>query len=134
MTSSHSPHPPGPETSAHTGAGLIGDLRTGIDAGREAREATERAHEREADRGPASDGGDASVAGGPGTSTPGGVSRIGSGTTGLNNYSPGSDLSARVDPGAGEGSMNGTSGGERASAGTAAANRSSRDHQNSLER
>lgn len=38
--------------------------------------------------------GDTTTAGGPGTSTAGGVSRIGSGTTGLNNYSPGSDLGA----------------------------------------
>lgn len=126
------PHPPGRETSGHTGAGLIGDLRTGIDAGREGRDARERALEREAEGGASGDGGDTSVAGGPGTSTPAGVSRIGSGTTGLNNYSPGSDLSARLTPDVGEGSLAGTSGGERATAGINDANRSSRDHGNSL--
>lgn len=128
----NTPHPPGRETSGHTGAGLIGDLRTGIDAGREGREARERALEREAGD-TDSQGGDTSVAGGPGTSTPAGVSRIGSGTTGLNNYSPGSDLSARLTPDAGEGSLAGTTGGERASAGINDANRSSRDHGSSLD-
>lgn len=130
---SNTPHPPGRETSGHTGAGLIGDLRTGIDAGREGREAQERALERDAAGGAPGDGGDASVAGGPGTSTSAGVSRIGSGTTGLNNYSPGSDLSARLTPDAGDGSLAGSSGGERASAGINDANRSSRDHGSSLD-
>lgn len=129
----NTPHPPGRETSGHTGAGLIGDLQTGIGAGREGREARERAMQREAEGGANHDDGDASVAGGPGTSTPAGVSRIGSGTTGLNNYSPGSDLSARLTPEAGDGSLAGTRGGERASAGINDANRSSRDHGNSLD-
>lgn len=131
MTST-TPRQPGRETSGHTGAGLIGDLRTGVDAGREARESTDRAHQREAARN-AEDGGDTSVAGGPGTSTPAGVSRIGSGTTGLNNYSPGSDLSAGLGTTSGAGSLAGASGGERASAGINDANRSSRDHDNSLD-
>jgi hypothetical protein len=93
MTST-TPRTPGRETSGHTGAGLIGDLHTGIEAGAEARDATERARARDASLRGVQVGGDADVAGGPATSTPAGVSRIGSGTTGLNNYSPGSDLSA----------------------------------------
>lgn len=121
------PRQPGRETSGHTGAGLIGDLDTGIEAGREGREAIDRAIERDAR------GGDAHTAGGPRTSTPQGVSRIGSGTTGLNNYSPGSDLSAGPDSPMNRGQIAGESGGERASAGTDDANRSSRDHGNTLD-
>lgn len=126
------PQQPGRPTSGHTGAGLIGDLDTGIDAGRESREATDRARERAMQAGDAQDG-DTTVAGGPGMSTPAGISRIGSGTTGLNNYSPGSDLAAGPDSPMNRGQLAGTSGGERASAGTNDANRSSRDHGNTLD-
>lgn len=125
------PQQPGRPTSGHTGAGLIGDLDTGIEAGREGREATERALERDMQAGD-EQGGDTTVAGGPGTSTPAGISRIGSGTTGLNNYSPGSDLSGLDSP-MNRGQIAGESGGERASAGTNDANRSSRDHGNTLD-
>lgn len=120
---------PGRETSGHTGAGLIGSLDTGMDAGPEGQALKERAREAGTQ---AHAGGDASVAGGPGTSTPQGVSRIGSGTTGLNNYSPGSDLSAGPDSPMNRGQLAGTGGGERASAGTNDADRSSRDDGNSL--
>ena len=128
----NTPRQPGRPTSGHTGAGLIGDLDTGIDAGREGREAMDRARERDMHEGD-EQGGDTSVAGGPGTSTPSGISRIGSGTTGLNNYSPGSDLAAGADSPMNRGQIAGTSGGERASAGINDANRSSRDDGNSLD-
>lgn len=124
---STNPHPhTGRETSGHTGAGLIGSLDTGIEAGPEGQALKDRARDRNMQPGEA--GGDATFAGGPGTSTPQGVSRIGSGTTGLNNYSPGSDLSAGADSPINRSQMAGTSGGERASAGIDDANRSSRDH------
>lgn len=128
----HTPSQPGRDTSGHTGAGLVGSLDTGLDAGPEGQALKDAARRRDAQRG-ADGGGDASVAGGPGTATPQGVSRIGSGTTGLNNYSPGSDLTAGADSPMNRGQMAGESGGERASAGTRDADRSSRDHGNSLD-
>ena len=131
--SMNTPRLPGRETSGHTGAGLIGHLDTGIDAGPEGQAAKEEARARELRREDAGDGGDTSVAGGPGTSTPRGVSRIGSGTTGLNNYSPGSDLSAGADSQMNRGQLAGESGGERASAGINDADRSSRDDRGSLD-
>lgn len=121
---------PGPETSGHTGAGLIGDLRTGIDAGREAREATDRALEREAQREAGRDSdpeasrtvNEVEIAGAARTAASGGASA----------------RDAFPDPlgtgaAADSGSLSGTSGGERASAGTNDANRSSRDHGNTLD-
>ena len=129
----NTPRTPGRETSGHTGAGLIGHLDTGIDAGPEGQAAKDRARERAMQHGDLADGGDTSVAGGPGTSTPLGVSRIGSGTTGLNNYSPGSDLAAGADSPMNRGQLAGESGGERASAGINDAERSSRDDRSSLD-
>jgi hypothetical protein len=128
------PHQPGRPTSGHTGAGLIGSLDTGIDAGPDGQALKDRARERDTQ----DDGaraGDTTTAGGPGTSTPGGVSRIGSGTTGLNNYSPGSDLSAGsgIGESSGAGQLAGASGGERASAGINDPNRSSKDDDASLD-
>lgn len=126
------PRDPGRRTSGHTGAGLIGSLETGLEAGPEGQAAKDRARERDLHQGDQG-GGDTTFAGGPGTTTPRGVSRIGSGTTGLNNYSPGSDLSAGAGDASGPGQLAGSSGGERASAGTNDPDRSSRDHRNSLE-
>lgn len=126
----NSPSQPGRATSGHTGAGLVGSLDTGLDAGPEGQALKDAARQRDAGH---ADGGDASVAGGPGTATAQGVSRIGSGTTGLNNYSPGSDLTAGPDSPMNRGQIAGESGGERASAGINDANRSSRDHGNSLD-
>lgn len=107
-----------------SGGGLVGHKDAGLDSAREAALREEAA--TRAARDAARDSADTSVAGGPGTSTGPGISRIGSGTTGLNNYSPGSDLSAGA-------SLAGESGGERASAGINDATRSARDHRNSLD-
>jgi hypothetical protein len=130
----NTPQQPGRETSGHTGAGLIGSLDTGLEAGPEGQAAKDRARERARREDDAGDGGDATFAGGPGTTPPRGVSRIGSGTTGLNNYSPGSDLSAGPDSPMNRGQLAGAGGGERASAGINDADRSSGDHGNSLDR
>ncbi|GAB2515502.1 hypothetical protein [Lysobacter humi (ex Lee et al. 2017)] len=106
-----------------SGGGLVGHKDAGLDSAREA--AAREAAATQAQRDAARDGADTSVAGGPGTSTGPGISRVGSGTTGLNNYSPGSDLSAGAR-------LAGESGGERASAGINDADRASRDRGNDL--
>ena len=131
--STNTPPPRGRETSGHTGAGLLGHLDTGIDAGPEGQAAKERARLRELQGAAPGDGADSGVAGGPRTHTPAGVSRIGSGTTGLNNYSPGSDLGAGADSPMDRGQLAGRGGGERASAGIRDPNRASRDDRSSLD-
>lgn len=119
----NTPPQPGRETSGHTGAGLIGDLRTGIDAGREAREATDRALERDARRG----------------SDPQASRSLGDvdldGTAAREVASPRDAFPDPLGTGAAadSGRLSGTSGGERASAGTNDANRSSHDHGNTLD-
>lgn len=115
------------DASGYGGASLVGSNVSGLDAARSDPAGTTHGHGRTDRR--AEDGAPLSPALGAGTSvpdgldthTPGGVSTIGSGATGLNNYSPGSNLGVGLD------SLGRASAGERASAGRGDGDRSSRD-------
>lgn len=122
------PHTPGRETSGHTGAGLIGSLDTGLEAGPEGQALKDDARERDARAEQSGhDHATDALARDPGEGDGADLGRLAGNARGGDAVPPGaSDVS-------GPGQLAGSSGGERGVAGINDADRSSRDHGNSLQ-